>query len=122
MGLSTAPDELRALTALAQQLCSYRAMGCSALDLCCLAAGQIDLFVDLSNTAKAVDVLAAALIAEEAGAVVETLEGVRLIDHLVDQPDLAEAIYRQRFRTVATAGRQLRDEVATVISTLDVSR
>jgi myo-inositol-1(or 4)-monophosphatase len=88
VGLSRTRDELAALTAVAERTNSFRAMGSAALDLCCLAAGHCGLFVDLSSTAKLVDVLASALIAEEAGAAVVTGDGCRVLDVLAEHGHL----------------------------------
>lgn len=49
----------------------FRALGASALDLCLVAAGTFDAFVDMSHHAHGVwDYLAGSLICQEAGAVV----------------------------------------------------
>ena len=102
VGLSRSAAELQALGGIAAQVSSFRAMGCAALDLCCLATGNVGLFVDLSNTAKTVDVLAAALIAEEAGALVTSLEGRPILDGVS-----VDTIYDWRFRTLGAATADL---------------
>jgi myo-inositol-1(or 4)-monophosphatase len=107
VGLSKEATELGALSGIASSVSSFRAMGCAALDLCCLATGNIGLFVDLSNTAKAVDVLAAALIAEEAGALVTTTEGEPILDGVGAAADVVETIYNWRFRTLGAATDEL---------------
>ncbi|HZQ29229.1 MAG TPA: arginine--tRNA ligase [Acidimicrobiales bacterium] len=107
VGLSRTTPELGALSAVAGAVSSFRAMGCAALDLCCLATGNIGLFVDLSNTAKTVDVLAAATIAEEAGALVTTVEGEPILDRVTAATDVVETIYNWRFRTVGAATDEL---------------
>ncbi len=49
----------------------YRALGASALDLCCVAAGAMDGFVDCSDDAHgAWDYLGATLVCREAGAII----------------------------------------------------
>jgi myo-inositol-1(or 4)-monophosphatase len=107
VGLSREAGELGALSNIASAVSSFRAMGCAALDLCCLATGNIGLFVDLSNTAKTVDVLAAALIAEEAGALVTTLEGAPILDGVSAAIDVVDSIYNWRFRTLGAATDEL---------------
>ncbi|MDQ1445406.1 MAG: arginyl-tRNA synthetase, partial [Acidimicrobiaceae bacterium] len=107
VGLSKDAPELSALSAIASSVSSFRAMGCAALDLCCLATGNIGLFVDLSNTAKTVDVLAAAIIAEEAGALVTTVEGEPILDGVMAATDVVETIYNWRFRTLGAASDEL---------------
>jgi arginyl-tRNA synthetase len=107
VGLSRTAPELAALSRLAAEVSSMRAMGCSALDLCCLATGNIGIFVDMSNTAKTVDVLAAALIAEEAGAVVTSLSGEPVLDGVQQADETVARVYEWRFRTVAAATEEL---------------
>ena len=57
----------------------FRALGASALDLCLVAAGALDAYVDMSTDAHGVwDYLAATLICAEAGAVVVDAMGREL--------------------------------------------
>ena len=58
----------------------FRALGASALDLCLVAAGALDGYVDMSTDAHGVwDYLAAVLVCEEAGAVVVDAVGRDLV-------------------------------------------
>lgn len=58
-----------------------RALGAAALDLCAVARGRLDAFLDCSIEGLAPwDYLGAALVCREAGAVVETLDGRALHD------------------------------------------
>lgn len=107
VGLSKTSDELRALMTIAPQVHSFRAMGCAALDICCLATGRCGLFVDLSNTAKIVDVMAAALIAQEAHAIVNDLAGNPLTDLPTSLDSLEKAVYQSKFRVIAAASQTL---------------
>lgn len=57
----------------------FRSLGAAALDLCAVAAGQVDAFVDSSLHAHAPwDYLAGALVCQEAGAPVAELDGAEL--------------------------------------------
>ena len=62
----------------------FRAMGASALDICAVASGTFDGFVDMSSDAHGVwDYLGAVLVVEEAGGVVVDALGRDLVvlDH-----------------------------------------
>lgn len=56
---------------LADQSLSARTTGAAALELCDLARGTYDCFVDIRNRLKPTDIAAGALIAHEAGCVVD---------------------------------------------------
>lgn len=84
----------------------FRALGASALDLCLVAAGTFDAFIDMSHHAHGVwDYLAAALICQEAGAVVVDAfdRPLTVLDHdarrtpiAAATPELLDAIVRVR--------------------------
>ena len=83
-------------------------LGANALELCLLAEGATDAFVDIRGSMRIVDLAAAYLIASEAGAVVTSPEGERL-----DLPlDL-----KLRFSYVAAANRELHGQVLARIGT-----
>ena len=72
----------------------FRALGASALDLCLVASGVLDAFVDMSPSAHGVwDYLAATLIATEAGALVVDAHGRDLVvdDHTARRTPVAAA-------------------------------
>lgn len=72
----------------------FRAMGASALDLCAVASGSFDGFVDMSPDAHGVwDYLGGILIVEEAGGVVADAHGRDLvvIDHAARRTPVAAA-------------------------------
>jgi myo-inositol-1(or 4)-monophosphatase len=72
----------------------YRALGAAALDLCMVAAGQVDAYVDCSVDAHGVwDYLAAALICREAGAVVVDAHGrdLTVLEHAARRTPVAAA-------------------------------
>ena len=80
----------------------FRAYGASALDLCAVACGVLDAFIDCSPSAHGVwDYLGGLLICQEAGAVVTDAHGR---DLLVRDPLL-------RRTPVAAAGADLLDEI-----------
>jgi myo-inositol-1(or 4)-monophosphatase len=70
----------------------FRAMGASALDICAVAVGSFDGFVDMSPDAHGVwDYLGAALVVREAGGVVVDAHGRDLVvlDHAVRRTPVA---------------------------------
>ena len=72
----------------------FRALGAVALDLCLVAAGTFDAFVDMSPDAHGVwDYLAGTLICREAGAVVVDALGRQLtvLDHDARRTPVAAA-------------------------------
>lgn len=107
VGLSKNITELNCLLYISQRINSFRAMGCSSLDLCCLARGNCSLFVDLSNTAKLVDVLASSLIVEEAGAIVTDLQGMKITNIPFKNADLSENVFKSKFRVLGAVNRDI---------------
>ena len=82
----------------------FRAYGASALDLCAVACGVLDAFIDCSPSAHGVwDYLGGLLICQEAGAVVTDAHGR---DLLVRDPSL-------RRTPIAAAGADLLNEIMT---------
>lgn len=57
----------------------YRALGASALDICAVAAGQLDAWADVHDMHGPWDYLGATLVCQEAGAVVEDAFGRALV-------------------------------------------
>ncbi|NYT05659.1 MAG: bifunctional fructose-bisphosphatase/inositol-phosphate phosphatase [Methanomicrobiales archaeon] len=60
---------------LGQRLRRWRLMGASALELCYVAAGRLDGFIDLRDTLRITDAAAGMLICEEAGGIVSDFDG-----------------------------------------------
>ncbi|MED3553886.1 inositol monophosphatase family protein [Cytobacillus praedii] len=113
VGLSKSNLELNIIKRIVSQLNSYRAMGCAALDLCCLATGFASVFFDLSNTAKLVDVLAASLILEEAGGIITNSFG-KPITSFPSHIDLEDVVLHQKFLTIAAANDNLHGSLLKV--------
>jgi myo-inositol-1(or 4)-monophosphatase len=64
---------------LGQKIRRWRLLGASALELCYVASGRLDGFIDLRATLRVTDAAAGMLICEEAGGKVSDLEGRRII-------------------------------------------
>jgi myo-inositol-1(or 4)-monophosphatase len=84
----------------------FRALGAAALDLCAVAAGSLDAFLDCSADAHAPwDYLAAMLICREAGAIVFDARGRELVTMgYVDRRSPVAAATPELYAEVVTAG------------------
>ncbi len=83
----------------------FRSLGASALDICAVASGALDVFIDFADRSLAPwDYLGGLLVCREAGACVEDLEGRDLIVTSGDE----------RRTVVAAATRELLDEAIAV--------
>lgn len=88
----------------------YRSLGAAALDLCAVASGQVDAFIDCSTRPLAPwDYLGGMLICQEAGAVVADAFGQELVT----------SDFTARRTAVAAATPDLLDEAVEARRTLD---
>ena len=107
VGISGRPDS-------AWEWAQFRALGAAALDLCLVAGGSLDAYVDMSVDAHGVwDYLAGALVCEEAGCPVVDALGRELavLDHdarrtpvAAATPELLDTLLARR-REIADVGR-----------------
>jgi myo-inositol-1(or 4)-monophosphatase len=63
---------------LGQKIRRWRLLGASALELCYVASGRLDGFIDLRATLRVTDAAAGMLVCEEAGGKVSDLDGGRI--------------------------------------------
>ena len=92
--------------------CQFRSFGAAALDLCAVAEGTVDGYVDCSPSAHgAWDYLGGALLCAEAGAEVGDAFGRELVtfDHRARRTPVAAAT-RELFDTLVTGRRRFGDE------------
>jgi myo-inositol-1(or 4)-monophosphatase len=82
-------------------------LGANALELCLLAEGAIDAFIDVRDSIRVVDFAAAQLIAREAGATVTSPDGIEL--------DVALNL-NERFSYVATGDRELHRQILEALA------
>jgi myo-inositol-1(or 4)-monophosphatase len=66
------------LTALMEEAKHMRHFGANALELCYVADGTIDAFIDIRGKLRTTDIAAASLIIKEAGSIISTPEGKQL--------------------------------------------
>ncbi|WP_370571968.1 bifunctional fructose-bisphosphatase/inositol-phosphate phosphatase [Methanomethylovorans sp.] len=83
-------------TNLCQAVRRIRILGCVSLELCYVACGKLDAFVDIRGSLRLTDVAAGKLILEEAGGLVSDEKGCKL----VLRDDVVNRVYM-----VATNGR-----------------
>ncbi len=67
--------DLARMTQIGQKIRRFRLLGASALELCYLASGRVDGFIDLRGTLRVTDAAAGMLICSEAGGRVSDIEG-----------------------------------------------
>lgn len=75
MSVYARPPEMQALLANGYTSRRIRKLGASALELCYVACGRLEAFLDLRGTLRITDAAAAILILEEAGGIVTLPEG-----------------------------------------------
>ncbi|NIR87065.1 inositol monophosphatase, partial [Candidatus Bathyarchaeota archaeon] len=95
---------LTRLTPLLQKTKHLRHLGANALEICYVADGTIDAFIDLRGKLRVTDIAAAYLILREAGGIMVTPEGTEINVPL----DPA-----QRVSFIATANKQLYENIKT---------
>jgi len=70
--------DLTPIMSLGKQIRRWRLLGASALEICYVACGRIDGFVDVRDTLRVTDAAAGMLVCEEAGGMVSDLDGNRI--------------------------------------------
>jgi len=95
------------LTALMAEAKHLRHFGANALELCYVADGTIDAFIDIRGKLRTTDIAAASLIVHEAGGIISTPEG-RFVDTRLDP--------KQRVEFVAAANREVHERILRLIN------
>lgn len=106
LGAYKAAELAAKLTKLLKRTRHLRHLGANALELCYVADGRVDAFVDLRGKLRVTDVAAAYLIVNEAGAIITTPLG--------DELD-APARLRQRVSFVAASNKRLHEEIMKLL-------
>lgn len=76
--LYTEAEKIKELSRLLSSVKRIRSLGCASLEMCFLAKGDFQLFIDSREYLRNVDVAAGILIAREAGATITDLKGREL--------------------------------------------
>jgi myo-inositol-1(or 4)-monophosphatase len=95
------------LTALMAEAKHLRHFGANALELCYVADGTIDAFIDIRGKLRTTDVAAASLIIREAGGILTTPEG-RSLDAKLDP--------KQKVEFIAAANEEVHQRILRLIS------
>ncbi len=107
--LSGMKDEavLKSLTKLILNTAHSRHFGANALELCYLAAGKLDTFVDLRSRLRITDMAAACLIVREAGGLMVDTRGRDLNVPITDPT--------QKVSFIASANRRLLEQILKLL-------
>jgi len=95
------------LTALMAEAKHLRHFGANALELCYVADGTIDAFIDIRGKLRTTDVAAASLIIREAGGILTTPEG-KSLDAKLDP--------KQKVEFIAAANAEVHERILRLIS------
>jgi myo-inositol-1(or 4)-monophosphatase len=96
------------LTSLIQKTKHIRHLGANALELCYVADGTTDAFIDIRGKLRTTDMAAAWLMVQEAGAKITTPEG---------KPLTIKLDPKQRVEFVAAANRKIHKTILSLIKT-----
>jgi myo-inositol-1(or 4)-monophosphatase len=95
------------LTALMAEAKHLRHFGANALELCYVADGTIDAFIDIRGKLRTTDIAAASLIIREAGGIITTPEG-KSLDAKLDP--------KQKVEFVASANEEVHQRILRLIN------
>lgn len=99
-------DVLRRLTPLVASVKRHVHLGANALELCLLAEGKVDAFVDVRGATRVTDLAGAMIIAKEAGGVVTTENGGELD---------ADLNLEERLRVIASGNETLHRKLIDLV-------
>lgn len=105
--VSRSPETIERVTPILKAGKHIRQLGSAALEICYVASGQLDAYVDLRNKLRTTDIAAAMLIIKEAGGVILTPNGDSLKDVTLTEIN--------RFSFIAANNMQLFNEIASLI-------
>jgi len=100
-------DSLRRITPIAERVRGLRALGSASLEICHVASGFLDAYIDLRGKLRTMDFAAGMLIIREAGGLLLQPNGER-----IPNIPLTEI---NRFSIIASANRNIFDEIASLI-------
>jgi len=106
--ISHAPNSVEPTVPFLKIVKSVRSFGSASLEICHVASGRFDAYVDLRGMLRPLDIAAALLIVKEAGGIVLQPDGEGF-----DGYPLSEM---NRFSVVASANENLHREIMSVIS------
>ncbi len=98
------------LTSLIEKTKHIRHLGANALELCYVADGKTDAFIDIRGKLRTTDTAAAFLIINEAGALITTLDGKRLNTKL--HP-------KEKLTFIASANQKIHEKILSLIKRVE---
>ncbi|MBS7606825.1 hypothetical protein KEJ14_03165 [Candidatus Bathyarchaeota archaeon] len=106
--VSRSQESIKRTAQIMGRVKGLRALGSASLEICHVASGILDAYVDLRNMLRTIDFAAGMLIVREA-------EGIFLQPSGEDIPNVPLTEVR-RFSVIASANRKLFDEIVSLIS------
>ena len=108
--VSRAPDAVEKIVPLVRAAKSVRSLGSAALEICHVASGQLDAYVDVRGMLRTIDIAAAKLIVEEAGGVFLRPNGASLSNYPL--------VELNRFSVIASANEKIHSDIVSLLSEL----
>ena len=105
--VSRSPDSVEPTIPFMQKAKSIRSFGSAALEICHVASGRLDAYVDLRGMLRTLDFAAAMLIVEEAGGIFVQHDGKRFNGYRLSE--------LSRFSVLAAANENIYREIASNI-------
>jgi len=105
--ISRSPENIERITPLMKMASHIRCLGSAALEICQVASGQLDAYVDVRGKLRTTDIAGAFLILKEAGGIILQPNG----EELADVP----LTVINRFSLIAAANKELFQEIASRI-------
>jgi len=112
--LSKSPTSVDVVTPLLKEVGALRALGSAALEICHVASGKLDAYVDVRNKLRTTDIAAATLIIKEAGGLILQPDGEPLRD-----VNLTEV---NRFSLVAAGNKRLFESIRRLLKSKECSK
>jgi myo-inositol-1(or 4)-monophosphatase len=106
--ISRAPDSIEPTVPFMKIAKSVRSFGSASLEICHVASGRFDAYVDLRGKIRTLDIAAAILIVKEAGGIILQSDGKGF-----DGYPLSEL---NRFSVIVSANENIRREIMSIIS------
>jgi myo-inositol-1(or 4)-monophosphatase len=106
--VSRAPDSVEKIVPLVRAAKSIRSLGSAALEICQVASGHLDAYVDVRGKLRTVDIAAAMLIVKEAGGVFLQPDGLSFSNYPLDELN--------RFSVIASANEKIHERIVSLIS------
>jgi myo-inositol-1(or 4)-monophosphatase len=105
--ISGVPERVESVIPIMKKSKYIRSLGSAALEICHVASGKIEAYVDIRNKLRTVDIAAGMLILKEAGGTVLQLDGKEFIDNLL--------VSKKRFSIITAANNYIYNQVISSI-------